>query len=55
MKKLITIFKYIFVLMAILLFTMKKPNQTQLFHSVRFTEDALASQVEGKEDNQVYN
>jgi len=55
MKKLATILKYTFVLIVILLFTMKKPNQAQLFHSVRFTDDALASQPEDKEDKQVYN
>ncbi len=55
MKKLVTILKYTFVLIVILLFTMKKPNQNQPFHSVRFTDDALASQSENKEDKQVYN
>ena len=55
MRKLITILKYTFVLIVILLFTMKKPNQNQPFHSVRFTDDALASQSENKEDKQVYN
>jgi len=55
MRKLGTILKYTFVLVIVLLFAMKKPNQTQLFHSVRFTDDALASQSEDKEDKQVYN
>ena len=55
MRKLVTILKYTFVLIVILLFTMKKPNQNQPFHSVRFTDDALASQAEDKGDNQVYN
>jgi len=55
MRKIITIFKYTFVLIVILLFAMKKPNQAQPFHSVRFTDDALASQPEGKEEKQVYN
>ena len=55
MKKLVTILKYAFVLVIILLFTMKKPNQTQVLHSIRFTADALASQTENKEDKQVYN
>ncbi len=55
MRKLITILKYAFVLIAILLFATKKPNQTQSFHSVRFTDDALASQAEDKGDKQVYN
>ena len=55
MRKLVNILKYAFVLMAIFLFAMKKPNQTQPFHSVRFTDDALASQSEDKEDKQVYN
>ena len=55
MRKFITILKYTFVLIVILLFTMKKPNQNQPFHSVRFTDDALASQSENKEDKQVYN
>jgi len=34
---------------------MKNPNQAQSFHSVRFTDDALASQAEDKVDKQVYN
>ncbi|MCX5698936.1 MAG: hypothetical protein NTX01_04485 [Candidatus Omnitrophica bacterium] len=55
MRKLGTILKYTFVLIVILLFVMKKPNQNQSFHSVRFTNDALASQSENKEDKQVYN
>ena len=54
MKKLVTILKYSFVLIVIILFTMKKPNQNQPFHSVRFTDDAFASQSQS-EDNQVYN
>ena len=52
MRKLVTILKYTFVLIVILLFTVKKPNQAQSFHSIRFTDDLLASQ---SEDNQVYN
>lgn len=55
MRKLVTILKYTFVLIIILLFAMKKPNQTQVFHSIKFTDDALASQVEDKGDKQVYN
>jgi hypothetical protein len=55
MRKIVTILKYTFVLIVILLFAMKKPNQAQPFHSVRFTDDALASQPEGKEEKQVYN
>ncbi len=55
MRKIITILKYTFVLVVILLFAMKKQNQAQPFHSVRFTDDALASQPEGKEEKQVYN
>ena len=54
MKKLVTILKYTFVLIVILLFTMKKPNQAHTFHSVRFTDDAFASQSQS-EDSQVYN
>ena len=53
MRKLVTVLKYTFVLIIILLFAMKKPNQTQVFHSVRFTDDALASQAEDKGDNPV--
>ena len=52
MRKLVAVFKYTFVLIVILLFAMKRPNQIQPFHSVRFTEDALASQPD---DKQVYN
>ncbi len=52
MKKLGTILKYTFVLIVILLFTAKKPNQTQPFHSVRFTDDVFASQPD---DKRVYN
>jgi len=55
MRKIVTILKYTLVLIVILLFAMKKPNQVQPFHSVRFTDDALASQPEGKEEKQVYN
>ena len=51
MRKPVTILKYTFVLIVILLFTMKKPNQAQPFHFVRFTDDALASQPD---DKQVY-
>ena len=54
MKKLVSILKYSFVLIVIILFTMKKPNQTQPFHSVRFTDDVFASQSQS-EDSQVYN
>ena len=52
MRKLVTILKYTFVLIVIFFFTMKKPNQAQLFHSVRFADDAFASQ---SDDKQVYN
>jgi len=52
MRKLVNILKYTFVLMAIFLFAMKKPNQTQPFHSARFTDDAFAGQ---SDDKQVYN
>ena len=52
MRRLVTILKYIFVLIVIFLFAMKKPNQAQSFHSVRFTDDAFASQ---SGDLQVYN
>jgi len=55
MRKIVTIFKYTFVLMVVLLFAMKKPNQAQPFHLVKFTDDALASQPDAKEDKQVYN
>ncbi len=55
MKKFVTILKCTFVLVIILLFSMKKLNQAQPFHSVRFTDDALASQAEDKVDKQVYN
>jgi len=55
MRKIVTILKYTFVLIVILLFAMKKSNQAQPFHSVRFTDDALASQPEDKEEKQVYN
>jgi hypothetical protein len=41
--------------MVVLLFAMKKPNQAQPFHLVKFTDDALASQPDAKEDKQVYN
>ena len=54
MRKLITILKYTFVLIVILLFTMKKPNQNQSFHSVRFTDNAFAGQSQS-EDSQIYN
>jgi len=52
MRKLVIILKYTFVLIVVLLFATKKANQTQPFRSVRFTDDALASQ---SEDKQVYN
>ncbi|MFA5062986.1 MAG: hypothetical protein WC578_02830 [Candidatus Omnitrophota bacterium] len=55
MRKFILILKYIFLLIIILLFAMKKPNQTQLFHPVRFTDDAFAAQSEDKKDKQIYN
>jgi tetratricopeptide (TPR) repeat protein len=56
MRKLVTILKYTFILILILLFVSNKPNQTQLFHSVRFTDDVFASQSEDKSENkQVYN
>ena len=54
MRKLVTILKYTFVLIVILLFTMKKPNQNQSFHSVRFTDNAFAGQSQS-EDSQIYN
>jgi hypothetical protein len=55
MRKFIIILRYTFVLIVILLFAMKKPNQAHPFHSVRFTDDALASQVEDTGDKRVYN
>jgi len=54
MKKLVTVLKYTFVLIVILLFAIKKPNRAQPFHSVRFTDDAFATQSQS-EDSQVYN
>jgi hypothetical protein len=52
MKKIITILKYTFVLTILFLFATKKPNQVQIFHSVKFPDDAFASQ---SDDGQVYN
>ena len=54
MRKLVTILKYAFVLIVVLLFMMKRPNQNQSFHSVRFTDDAFAGQSQS-EDSQIYN
>ncbi|MFA6358015.1 MAG: hypothetical protein WCY09_05050 [Candidatus Omnitrophota bacterium] len=52
MRKFVSVLKYTFVLTVILLFAMKKPDSTQSFHSVRFTDEALAGQ---SDDKQVYN
>lgn len=50
MKRSAVILKYTFVLIVMLLFAMKKLDQTGQF--VRFTDDAFGSQ---SDDNQVYN
>ncbi|MGA2775298.1 MAG: hypothetical protein ABSE81_04475 [Candidatus Omnitrophota bacterium] len=52
MRKSVTILKYTFLLIIISLFAMKKPNQTQSFHSVLFAGDVFASQ---SDDRKVYN
>jgi hypothetical protein len=52
MRKPITILKYALVLIMVFLFTMKKPNQIQIFHSIKFTDDVFANQPD---DKQVYN
>jgi hypothetical protein len=48
MRKLVTILKYSFVLIVILLFSAKKPTQIPLFHSMRFTDDVFAGQSDDK-------
>ena len=55
MSKIVSILKYAFVLVVILLFVTKSSNQAGLFHPVRLTDDVLAGQIEDKGDEQIYN
>jgi len=55
MSKIVTILKYAFVLVVILLFATKRSDQAGAFHPVRLTDDVFASQIEDKGGEQIYN